>query len=321
MPSKTQLCKTLPSHRTAIGSIVIFACALTPLANAGCKGGHAPSRPAPRPYHRPYTPVRAPITHHPYQTAQPYYRPAYQPVPQYAPQPTHTRAALTQLAPVRPKQEVLVQTTVQPEPAPQTATRTELKPAPIPEALANVTNATSNRIRITMPASNRGIAEAATETIETAQAAYRQHNFGTAIRITDQLVEADSMDVEALQLRSLVHMAMGDIENAAIDAYNAVKSARDLWATADLKSLHANMRVLERRIEQLRSVQLGGPAAVSRDFLLAYHDAVAGRYEMSQLSLASVLRSKPDDAVAKAFLTAVEGQLEMTRNISRLAVR
>ena len=149
--------------------------------------------------------------------------------------------------------------------------------------------------------------------VEVASKAYREGNFGTAKRIADKLVAEDKKNADALQFRSLVHLAMGDLDAAAADVYDSVLSKQRLWTLDAIATLHSKPEPYLQRLSNLRTMRLKGKTAVSRDFLLAYHDALAGRFELSAKSLRSVQKVMPKDPVAKLLLQVVEQQLAKTK--------
>lgn len=138
-----------------------------------------------------------------------------------------------------------------------------------------------------------------------AQKAFVRHDYASALKTMDQVVELEPKSNSVLQFRSLVLFAQQDYQRAAADAYDALLLGPTwTWPTvvklykSDADTYTAHYRALSRAAKS-------DTTSLEKHFLLAYHHLVLGHLEHGQRELEQVLAIQPNEPVSARLLEVV----------------
>lgn len=148
--------------------------------------------------------------------------------------------------------------------------------------------------------------EKAARLFAAAQKAFARHDYASALRTMDQVVELEPKNLDVLQFRSLVLFAQQDYQRSAADAYDAfLLGPTWTWPTvvklykSDAETYTAHYRALSRAAKSDQH-------SLEKHFLLAYHHLMLGHLEHGQRELEHVLAIQPNEPVTQQLLQIVK---------------
>ena len=138
-------------------------------------------------------------------------------------------------------------------------------------------------------------------------------DYATAMAKLNLVCKLVPQESAAFQFRSLCAFALGDCENAAADAYDALKLG-NTWTKPVIHSLYGdNEKQYAIHIEDLMRKAQQDNASMQTHFLLAYHLLMSEQWQQGQKQLKKVLELKPSEPLSTKLLTAVEKKIAASK--------
>ncbi len=144
-----------------------------------------------------------------------------------------------------------------------------------------------------------GIAE-----FDQARQAFYDGDYDKAMELTNQSLVSFPKDPIVHEFRALVLFAQGKYQEAAA-TLNSVLATGPGWDWTTLCSLYPSIDVYTKQLRALEAYQKKSPDAGYAHFVLAYHYLAAGHNDAAARQLKAVLRTVPQDQVAKELLAMV----------------
>jgi tetratricopeptide (TPR) repeat protein len=148
----------------------------------------------------------------------------------------------------------------------------------------------------------------ARELAKTAKLHFRQMDYAAAKPMLDQVVELAPNDNSAWQFRSLNHFAQGSFEDAAADAYDAMRLG-NAWTKTGLKGMYGDdLGNYQQQLARLTSA-VENHSTMQGHFLLAYHNMMNNRLDESKKHLSKVLELEPAEPLSTKLVVAIDQRL------------
>lgn len=142
--------------------------------------------------------------------------------------------------------------------------------------------------------------------LDAAREAFRNKDYDTALRRTDEALGHLPRDSDFHEFRALVLFARGEYQQAAATMY-AVLSVSPGWDWTTLSSMYADPDELTRHLRQLETYRKQHPDEAGASFLLAYHYMTCRHAASAIRQLRNVLRLIPDDNLVPPLIALFAG--------------
>lgn len=142
--------------------------------------------------------------------------------------------------------------------------------------------------------------------LDAAREAFRNKDYDTALRKTDEALQHLPHDAAFHEFRALVLFARGEYNAAATTIY-AVLSVAPGWDWTTLSSMYADPEELTKHLRQLETYRKQHPESPEASFLLAYHYMTCRHAASAVRQLRNVARMLPDDNLVAPLITLLSG--------------
>lgn len=146
--------------------------------------------------------------------------------------------------------------------------------------------------------------EQAREHVMAARKAFEKQDYRGALKRMDVVVNLVPKNQDARQFHSLILFAMGEYQQAAAEAYDAILLG-PVWTWDTLHDLYSNPNTYREQYRKLQQVAAAKPDALDVHFLLAYQHLMLGHLKHGESELLKVLTIQPNEPVAMQLLQAV----------------
>ena len=141
-----------------------------------------------------------------------------------------------------------------------------------------------------------GQVEEARQLVKQARRYFELQRYQDAVSVVNQVCDLVPSDSNAFQFRSFIHFAMGNFEQAAADAYDAL-SLGDCWNWNAVYDVYGNAATYESQLRKLEQSSQKNPSMASH-FLLGYQYVVLGHYSRAKSEFKQVLKTTPGEPLA-----------------------
>jgi hypothetical protein len=156
---------------------------------------------------------------------------------------------------------------------------------------------------------SRRTAVTMSEQVTAAMEAFQLGNNHEAFLITDRLIDGLPTSSDLLQFRSLIHLRAGNFKKSAADVYEGVRLGA-IWTTDQVDKVYGDKQRYRDDVRVLGLLAASNPEALETQFLLAYHQMVAGDLAASRISLKQMLAVRPDEPLATALVGLIDKQFD-----------
>ncbi len=143
---------------------------------------------------------------------------------------------------------------------------------------------------------------------DVAKAYFRTKQYVDSQRYLDQVVKLVPNDTNAYQFRSLVFFAQFKYDDAAADAFDALRLG-NTWTVDVLDSVYPKAAIYHEQLDQLKRATEKSPS-MSNHFLLAYHYLMLNDLENGRKQLEQVLVLQPEEPLSTQLLAVVNAKIK-----------
>jgi tetratricopeptide (TPR) repeat protein len=143
----------------------------------------------------------------------------------------------------------------------------------------------------------------ATEHFDQAREAFKQEDYGRALKEVEQAIELLPKDTTLHEFRALVLFAQGKYKDAAAGIY-AVLAVGPGWNWQTMSGLYANPDTYTKQLRALEAYVRNNPQAADGHFLLAYHYLVIGSVPEAITQLKDFEKLVPTDELVPQLIKA-----------------
>jgi tetratricopeptide (TPR) repeat protein len=139
--------------------------------------------------------------------------------------------------------------------------------------------------------------QAGTSHLDAARAAFKNGDYTTAMKETNEAIESLPNDAPLHEFRALVQFATNDYTGAAATLY-AVLSAGPGWDWTTLSSMYPGVEVYTQQLRRLESFVKSNPTNTAAHFVLGYHYLTCGYNDSAAKQYQDVVKLQPSDQLS-----------------------